>query len=258
MGADTNSPRSLRRVLGLFDAIARTPDGLTLAELSLQLESPKSSLLMLLRQMVELNYLLHENDRYRLGPAIFRLAASILSMRQFPKLIRPYLEELAERSQESVYLALLEPEARAVTYVEAIDSAQDVRYSVASGTTRPLYCTAAGRCMLAYQPQDWIDRYLASENFRQFTPSTLTRPADILKELDQIRRSGVSISQAEVSLDAGGIAAPVFEGDGKIAAVVLIAAPLNRFEREVDNLRKLIVEVTERASGLLGQVPEHA
>src|SRR5215203_3527413 len=102
MASDAGSPRSLRRILGLFDTIAKASNGLSLAELSIMLESPKSSLLMLLRQMVDLNYLVHEGDRYRLGSAIFRLASDILSMRQFPKLIRPYMEELAARSQESV------------------------------------------------------------------------------------------------------------------------------------------------------------
>lgn len=255
MATDSSSPRSLRRVLGLFDAIAKAADGLSLAELSLQLDSPKSSLLMLLRQMVELNYLLHENDRYRLGPAIFRLASSILSMRQFPKLIRPYIEELATRTQESVYLALLEPDAKVLTYVEGIESPQDVRYSVANGTTRPLYSTAAGRCLLAYQKQDWIDTYLKTEKLRQITASTMTKPAEILRELEKIRQTKISISVAEVALDAAGIAAPVLDSDGKIAAAILIAAPINRFEREQENFRKAIMEVSNRASGLLGQVP---
>lgn len=256
MGADTNSPRSLRRVLGLFDAIAKAGDGLSLAELSIMLESPKSSLLMLLRQMVEMNYLAHENDRYRLGPAIFRLASDILSMRQFPKLIRPYIEELASRSQESVYLAILDRDAQLASYIEGIESPQEVRYAVNTGTTRPLYCTAAGRCLLAYQEPSWIEQYVKSVKFQPVTNGTLINRSALTRELEKIRAEGTSISVGEVVNDAAGIAAPIFEREGKIAAALLIAAPANRFERERAGLSTLIREVAERASGMLGQVPQ--
>ena len=67
-----NSPRSLARVLGVFDAIAHTADGMTLARLSAELDSPKSSLLTLLRPLVGRGYLTHDGGAYRLGPAIFR------------------------------------------------------------------------------------------------------------------------------------------------------------------------------------------
>ncbi|MGE3759637.1 MAG: helix-turn-helix domain-containing protein, partial [Pseudobdellovibrionaceae bacterium] len=56
MGEVAGSPRSLARVLGLFDAIAHAGDGLTLARLSVELKSPKSSLLTLLRPLVAKGY----------------------------------------------------------------------------------------------------------------------------------------------------------------------------------------------------------
>ena len=45
-------PRSLMRLLGLFDALAKSKEGLTLADLNTELSSPKSSLLNLLRPLV--------------------------------------------------------------------------------------------------------------------------------------------------------------------------------------------------------------
>src|SRR5256885_15968201 len=79
--APAEGPRSLARVLGLFDAVAKSADGLTLAKLSASLAAPKSSLLMLLRPLAAGGYLVHEGGRYRLGPAAFRLASGIQSPR---------------------------------------------------------------------------------------------------------------------------------------------------------------------------------
>src|SRR5829696_7889817 len=106
--SEVTGPRSLTRLLGLFDVLAKSKDGMTLAELNQALQSPKSSLLNLLRPLVVDGYLACENGRYRLGPSIFRLAANIMSVWNFSSTMRPYLEELAQICEESVYLGVLD------------------------------------------------------------------------------------------------------------------------------------------------------
>ncbi|MFL6679759.1 MAG: helix-turn-helix domain-containing protein, partial [Burkholderiaceae bacterium] len=54
---DATGPRSLARLLGLFDVLSLMPNGMSLAELNVTLESPKSSLLNLLRPLVAEGYL---------------------------------------------------------------------------------------------------------------------------------------------------------------------------------------------------------
>jgi DNA-binding IclR family transcriptional regulator len=240
----------------LFGAIARSGEGMTLARLSAELDSPKSSLLTLLRPLVAKGYLTHEGGVYRLGPAIFRLAADILSTRSFSKLIRPFMQQLVERSQESVYLAVIDKDARCVTYVEGIESPQPVRYMAPVGSPRPLYCSAAGRLLLAYEDEQWRDLYLRTVQLKPMTERTLTNRAELRKELDKIRKTGLAISIGEAVPGAAGLAAPVFDTNGKAVAALLIGAPVDRFERELPQLRKLMKEVAAQASGIFaGQTP---
>ena len=247
---DEGSPRSLTRVLGLFAAIARSADGLTLARLSSELASPKSSLLTLLRPLVSQGYLTHEGGVYKLGPAVFRLASDILSTRSFPKLIRPFMQQLVERSQESVYLAVIDRDARCVTYVEGIESPQPVRYMAPLGSPRALYCSAAGRLLLAYSDEDWREQYLKTTQLKAVTDRTLTDRAQLREELAKIRRTGLAISIGEAVPGAAGLAAPVFDTQGNAAAALLIGAPIDRFERQLPSLRKLMKEIAAQASGL--------
>src|SRR5439155_22068561 len=95
---DDSGPRSLTRLLALFDRLSRTPNGMTLAELNVALETPKSSLLNLLRPLVAEGFLVHSAGAYNLGPSIFRLSASVLSASPMRKVIRPFLTELVERT----------------------------------------------------------------------------------------------------------------------------------------------------------------
>lgn len=244
-------PRSLSRLLGLFDALAKSPDGLTLADLNVTLESPKSSLLNLLRPLVADGYLIHESGRYRLGPAIFRLAAGIMSVWNFSKMLHPFLEELAERCHETVYVGVLDAEQKVITYVDVIESAKSVRYAMPIGTSRPLYCTAAGRMLLAHAHKAWIEDYLRTTKLEARTPKTTTNKNVLRKELERIRATGISISIGELMRESAGIAAPIFGADRKVIAAMAIGAPSERFEAELPALRKMLAEVASRASGVM-------
>ena len=107
--------RSALRLVALFEALAKSEEGVSLAELSATIAAPKSSLLGILRSMVALGYMEHGHGLYRLGARSFRLAADILAIRRFPNLVRPILQDLAAKCGETVFLVVLDPLARRVT-----------------------------------------------------------------------------------------------------------------------------------------------
>jgi len=246
---ENGGPRSLARLLGLFDALARSPDGLSLADLNVALESPKSSLLNLLRPLVSEGYLFHDGSRYRLGPAIFRLAANIMSVWNFSKVLHPHLEDLANRCYETVYLGILDRDHGVITYVDVIESAKSVRYAIPVGTRRPLYCTAAGRLLLAHADEEWREEYLRTIKLKRRTPKTIASKRELRIELENVLRQGYSISIGELIPESAGIAAPIIGTDGNVVAALAIGAPSERFEQNLPMLRKMLLSVAARASG---------
>jgi IclR family transcriptional regulator, acetate operon repressor len=247
---EVTGPRSLTRLLGLFDALAKSSDGLTLAELNSVLESPKSSLLNLLRPLVAEGYLNHDNGRYRLGPTIFRLAGNIMLVWNFSNVIRPYLEELAQRSHESVYVGVLDRVTKTITYVDSIDSPHAVRYSVPVGGVRPLYCTAAGRVLLAFADAEFQEEYLRNTKLEAQTERTLTTRKGLRAELDKVVNSRVSVSIGEMFPESAAIAAPILGANGKIVAAMAIGGPSQRLQPKLDVLIPIITDVATRASGI--------
>jgi len=250
---DVTGPRSLTRLLGLFDVLSLMPNGMSLAELNVTLESPKSSLLNLLRPLVAEGYLIHSSGVYRLGPSIFRLAASVMSAWNFPKMIRPFMEELVSRTGETALLSVLNREAEVLTYVEIIDSPHPVRYQIPVGTTRPIYASTAGRLLLAYADKPWRDQYVTSVAFKVKTATPITR-ASLTRELEKIRSEGLSSSIDGYMVGLAAVAAPVFDGDGRCVASLNIAGPTDRFRNELDTLKAAVKEVASRASGVVGGV----
>jgi DNA-binding IclR family transcriptional regulator len=246
---EMGGPRSLTRLLGLLDALAKKPGGLTLADLNAVLESPKSSLLNLLRPLVMEGYLTHGQGLYRLGPTAFRLAATMMSAWNFSKMARPYLEELAARSRETVYIGVLDRAAQVITYVDAIDSPHSVRYAITVGMTRPLYCTAAGRVLLAFADEKFRDNYLRSTKLVRQTPGTLTDRKELLKELERIRRTGFASSVNQLFEGSAALSAPIYAAEGQVIAAIAIGAPAERFEAEEPKLREIILDVARKLSG---------
>jgi DNA-binding IclR family transcriptional regulator len=237
-------------LLGLFDALAHSKEGLTLAELSVLLESPKSSLLNLLRPLVSEGYLSHDGGRYRLGAAIFRLAANVMSAWNFAKVLRPYLEELAERSHETVVLTTLDRDKGVVSIVGVIESPQSVRFTVPLGANVPIYCTAAGRLFLAHADKEWQETYLRDVKLEPYTPHTIATKKALRAELKKVLEQGYSVSVGELGAESGGMAAPVFGSDGTLIATLAVSAPTVRFERELPALREALLDVAARASGM--------
>jgi DNA-binding IclR family transcriptional regulator len=244
----TAGPRSLARLLGLFEVLAKKCEGRTLAELNALLKSPKSSLLNLLRPLVTDGYLNYEDGRYRLGTSVFRLAASIMSVWNFSSTLRPYLQELAERADESVYIGVLDPVVKTVTFVDAIDSRHPVRFSVPIGTVAPLYCTAAGRVLLAFSSGEFQSEYLRAVKLKQ--PRAPNTQKALRAAINEVRESGIAISVGESIAGAAAIAAPIFGSDGKVMAAMVVGGPAERLSPKFSVLRPVIKDIAARASGL--------
>lgn len=250
----TDSPRSLRRTLGIFDAIARSPDGLSLAELSEQLQSPKSSLLTLLRPLTMGNYLIHANSHYTFGNESFALATNIISARKFGTVVRSVMIELQKRCPETVILAIADRAAETVIYTDVLESPQLVRYTVAAGTARPLYTSAAGQLLLAYQNEKWRDRYLRKVKLKPMTKRTIVDVSLLRRKLDTIRKTGLSVSISEAIEDASGVAAPIFDSEGTILAALLLGGPTARYVQDREKWNALVAEFAAQASRMVGFV----
>ena len=250
--AAVTGPRSLIRILRIVEHLAAAPQGLSLAALSADLQSPKTSLLGLLRPMCHFGYIVHGDGRYVLGPAAYRMGVSIVPTLSITRIASPIMRELVARSGETVLVATLDQDAGNAVYVEKIESTRSIRYTVALGTARPLYCSAAGRVLLAFADPAYITRYLKRAPFAPLTPETLTRGADIRCLLPAIREQKLAITMGEVSSDVAGFAAPIFDREGLVIAALTMAAPVSRTLAQPGVFAKLIRDAAESISFGLG------
>ena len=254
--AQRAGPQSVGRIFTILDSVAGARVGATLSELARLTDAPKTSLVGLLAGLtIEGCLTRDEAGRYLLGPRVHSLAMRALAGRELAALLRPVLAGLVEATGETAVLGVLAPDADLALYLDKVDSSSSIRYAVAVGERRDLYCTAMGKALLAYFEPRRLGAYLKSTPREKFTPATMTGAADLLAELSRVRREGIARSNGERVSAASALAAPIFAGDGSVVAAVLIAGPSERMRANAHSNERQLMRAAAECTRLAGGVP---
>ncbi len=100
--------QSIGRAFAILEEIARSRDGVSLAELSKRVGLHNSTTFHLVKTMVTLGYVrqLKDSKRYRVGRPLFALAASSLDDVEMVSMATPILEDLSRETGESGHFAV--------------------------------------------------------------------------------------------------------------------------------------------------------
>lgn len=248
------APRSATRIPQLLRLLAEAPDGATLSDLSRSNGTPKSSLLALLRALTQTGFVRRQDGHYAIGPESMKLAAAIIAQRKFPDIAIPVVDALAHATGESVFLAELADDAPEAVYTYRAESASALRFIAEVGSREPLYSTAVGRVLLAFQPKAWQEKYLRGTKLVARTPKTIRSKRELRRIVEQVRRRRQATSFEETIEGVAGIAAPVFDRMGLLIAGLVIGAPASRARSRVQALEKQVSDAAAEISGLMGYV----
>lgn len=226
--------QSLDRALDILEALAASGGEVGLSELSERVGLHVSTVHRLLSVLVSRGYARQNgpSGRYALGSHLLRLASSAVGTGQFDLRAeaRPVLQELSELSGETTNLVILLDQH--IVYVDQVASRHTVRMFTQVGTRAPIYCTGAGKALLAHRAPAEVEAYLAAETWERRTASTITSPAALRVELERIRERGYAFDGGEMDGDVHCVAAPVFDHTGAALAAVSVSGPATRFTQE--------------------------
>ncbi|HEY7205567.1 MAG TPA: IclR family transcriptional regulator [Methylomirabilota bacterium] len=243
-------------MVDILETVVASPEGLSLRELATQLEAPKSSLLPLLRTLAARGYLAQGSlGEYRLGRHALELGLGSPAHRGLPEIARPALHALMQRTGETVFLGTLSRDGLAVVFVDKVDSDQVIRYAGGVGDRRPLHATSSGKVILAFLPASQRDKILRALTLRRYTDRTVTSLAALRAMLDEVRQTGVCLNLDELAVGAAGIAAPIFDRDGRVAGACAIGGPTDRVRPRLRTLGAEVKAAAGDISALLGHRP---
>lgn len=191
-----------------------------------------------------------ENDKYRLGLALFGLGALVRQRMNVSTEARPHIFALREATNETVHLAVAE--GAQIIYVYDLESTQAIRQRANLGERKPAFCSAEGRAMLAFASPEQVDAALAGPLARR-TPLTVVDPARLREALEQVRQKGYAREDEQCELGMRSLAAPIRDSEGRVVAAVGVAGPVQRLADDVlARFAPLVVETANVISARLG------
>lgn len=153
-----------------------------------------------------------DSAKYCIGSGVLRLSYNIKRCDNVVRAARKCLVNLADTLHTTARLCKIE--GKRVFIIdqatrERIDKDTDI-----PGISKPLYCSAIGKIILAYMPKRKQTDLLSEMQFVQYTENTVIDKEILLAELEEIKRQGYALNRAEFSDYSYCIAVPVF-GDEK-------------------------------------------
>jgi len=233
---------SVQRAIDVLDVLAEARAELGTNEIARRTGVNVSSISRLLSTLTTAGLVAHvpSTGRYRLGIRILQLAGAAREGLDVRTLGRPLLEELTTLTGETATISL--PGTYDLLTVDFVASPQSVRSVAEVGRNSVAHATAAGKVLLG-----WGGR-LPEGELTRYTERTITDRTALEQEIDRVRERGWAQAVGEREDELNGVAVPVLDTAGTLAAVLGVQGPAGRFTPRA--MRAAIDPLVERAAAL--------
>jgi DNA-binding IclR family transcriptional regulator len=218
--------RPLERYIQILEMLAAFPEDMTLADLAVTLDLPKSTVYRLLTGLIESRLITPGPGRasgYRLAPRLLQLLHLGTDGHDIELVVQQHLQDLAETTANTSYLTKLTG-MKVHSIVMRAPSTNWCIY-VAPGSQMFPHATASAKAIMAFQPEAVIQRAL--QDVPKLTKFTKTDPNEIMAEYKRVREDGYAICHAEDVEGFGAVACPINIPDIGVLYSVGITGPLD-------------------------------
>lgn len=227
MSSSPSSPRpaiasqTLFRGLHILDVVAQGKR--SMQEISAATGLAFSTAHRLASALVQERYLSFEPRKgYRLGSKLMELGFAAYRESDLTRLAREDLEQLAERTEDTVHLAVLE--ADQVVYLDKIGGKRSIEISSRIGGRKPVCTTGVGKALILDQGlEGWRAHFLREQ---AGTPQEAGM-ADWIARMAHYASAGHAFDLGEDAPQIRCVAAPVYAAGGGILAAISVSSTVD-------------------------------
>jgi DNA-binding IclR family transcriptional regulator len=130
---------------------------------------------------------------------------------------RPYLEELAEVVDETVFLGIREYDT--VKILDVIEAKKSLKISSPIGAKLPLTAGAVGKIFFSTMKNEDVISFLKEKGLPRYTDNSITDINTFIEEIEKTRKFGYSLDLGEYLKGIRAIAALVYQDKDPIGAI---------------------------------------
>jgi DNA-binding IclR family transcriptional regulator len=243
---------SVDRAIRILELLSEYPRGLKLTEISKILDIHPSSLHHIIHTLSPYDYIAQDSDtkRYSLGLRLLTISSRLLESIDIRKIARVHLEELKNKCQQTIHLAILKEDK--VVYIDKLDATGTLSLATYIGFSTDAYAAAGGKVLLSGLSDEKVKSLYHGKTFKKYGKNTIHKLSNLLVELDAIRGRGYALDDEEYYEGVRCVAAPITSGNKIVASTSItgskFAITIERIERE---LKYMIIEYAEKISAEL-------
>ena len=251
-------PRKIPSIKRAFDVLELFLQGtreLSVPEIVAQLNFPRTTTYEIVNTLLACGYLSTvegQPNRVSLGFKLFELGSVYAANVDLILEGRRVAKGLAAKCDETIQIAVLD--RAEVIFIAKADCSKLVRLVSTVGSRLPAHCTAVGKMLLSsLSDEQIVDLYEGQDELPHMTANSITSVSKLLQELEIIRRRDLSYDDCESNIDVRCVAAPVYDGRGKMVAAMSFSVPITRMSLgKQDELAGIIRKGAEELSRNLG------
>lgn len=228
----------IARAASILKVLQEHPEGLSFSQIAERVVLPRSTVHRIVSALEAERFVSKSSrdGRVRLGSALVLLGKAVT--RDWRHEVRPCLEELFLRVNETVDLAILEDDH--ALFIDQIAAPHRLQAVSGVGISFPLHCTSNGKALLAQLSHDEIEG-LIPEQLPALTPNTITTRVRLLEELERVKVEHVAYDREEHTVGICAVGTAIASATGTLAAIS-IPVPTLRFYGNEEKLAAALLD----------------
>jgi DNA-binding IclR family transcriptional regulator len=180
-----------------------------------------------------------DGQRYRLGLRLADLGYKVIRRMDLRSEAQTLMADLTHRLGETSDLSVYD--RGQVLYIEVVHANHALMIAAAVGRSMPVHATASGKVLMAFMPAQVREAALG-QALTAHTPHTVTDPAELRRQLEEVRKRGYAVDDEEFEQGIRAVSAPIRNREGAVIAAMSVAGPASRLtpERIPETARELV------------------
>jgi IclR family KDG regulon transcriptional repressor len=250
---DATTVRAVERALDILKCFNQSDVELSLGEISDRVNLAKSTVHRLLSTLEQGNFIAQdeENGKYKLSFEVIRLGVIASDSIDLKRIAYSVMKNLSAKCGQTSNLYVIQGYERLC--ISQVAGPHYIKRHSYFGNLLPLYAGASGKLLLAYQSEEWLNRFFDNVKLEKLTENTITNKDSLIKELKKIRKQGYASSSSERDIVSSSVSVPIFNYTDEVVASLTISGPSVMFTKEnIDNYISLLIEASNKISSRLG------
>jgi IclR family transcriptional regulator, KDG regulon repressor len=250
--ARTYSAPAVDRTLDIIEFMALHPRPYGATELSRCLNIPLNSVFRILKRLTDREYTIQDplSSGYQLSTKVFSLGMSLYTRFELRQRARPHIEWLSRETEETCQLQV--PHGDTMLVLDTVSPEVSYYLRIVPGALVHYHPNAYGKVVLAFLPEEEVKRIL-QPRLPSLTPNTIVLRTELMKQLEEVRSTGLGYDNEEYNEGIRCIGAPVFNVEGKVAAGLGVSGLVSTFRAGRQAIfEQLVLECAYRVSKDIG------